>query len=51
MSGETELKFNLTDSYVSGNFRSLFSDADHDFTNQKAFVMQPFEYMVLKNNV
>ena len=50
MSREAELNFSLTDSYVSGSFRSLFSDAEHDFTSQKAFVMQPFEYMVLKNN-
>lgn len=35
MSRETELKFNLTDSYVSGSFRSLFSDTEHDFTSQK----------------
>ncbi|MDV4071196.1 1,4-alpha-glucan branching protein [Elizabethkingia anophelis] len=48
MSRETELKFNLTDSYALGSFRSLFSDAEHDFTSQKAFVMQPFEYMVFE---
>lgn len=48
MSREAELNFSLTDSYVSGIFRSLFSDAEHDFTSQKVFTLQPFEYMVFE---
>lgn len=48
MSRETELNFILTDSYASGIFRSLFSDAKYDFTSQTAFTLQPFEYMVFE---
>lgn len=48
MSREAELNFSLTDSYVLGIFRSLFSDTEHDFTSQKAFTLQPFEYMVFE---
>jgi glycosidase len=48
MSREAELNFSLTDSYVSGIFRSLFSDVEHDFTGQTAFTLQPFEYMVFE---
>ncbi|MCL1672572.1 alpha-amylase family glycosyl hydrolase [Elizabethkingia ursingii] len=48
MSREAELNFSLTDSYASGIFRSLFSDAEPDFTGQTAFTLQPFEYMVFE---
>jgi glycosidase len=46
LSPENKLRFDLLDSRVSGTFRSIFSNAANDFTIEKSFEMQGWEYLV-----
>lgn len=39
-------RFEITDTNLSGNFKSAFSQTPNDFTTQKAFEMQAYEYLV-----
>jgi glycosidase len=43
-----KLQFEITDEKVSGTFRELFSGATHDFTQQKKFEMDAWEYFVFE---
>ncbi|MDE5491678.1 alpha-glucosidase C-terminal domain-containing protein [Elizabethkingia meningoseptica] len=47
-SKEANLNFNLTDSNISGIYRSVFSDLKTDLTTQKSFTLQPYEYIVFE---
>lgn len=46
MSGQKDLHFEITDEKVTGTFSNVFSAAANDFTNQKSFEMQGWEYLV-----
>lgn len=48
LSKEANLNFNLTDSNISGIYRSVFSDLKTDLTTQKSFTLQPYEYIVFE---
>lgn len=39
-------RFDINDPQLSGKFRNIFSAADNDFTSEKSFEMQPWEYLV-----
>ncbi len=41
-----KIRFELKDAVVTGNYRNVFSKADNDFTTEKNFEMQPWEYLV-----
>lgn len=40
------LRFDITDEHLSGIFKNAFSGAANDFTNEKSFEMQGWEYLV-----
>ncbi len=40
------MRFEITDKNLSGNFKNAFSQTPNDFTADKAFEMQPYEYLV-----
>lgn len=46
MSGQENLRFEITDNTLTGTFQNAFSFAPNDFTDRKAFEMQPYEYLV-----
>ena len=46
MSAQKDLHFDITDDKVTGTFNNVFSGAANDFTNQKSFEMQGWEYLV-----
>ncbi len=46
LSAENGLRFEITDAAIGGNFRNVFSNMGHDFTNEKSFEMQAWEYLV-----
>lgn len=41
-----KLRFELKDAAVTGHFSNVFSKVDNDFTTEKYFEMQPWEYLV-----
>jgi len=41
-----QVSFNITGAAVSGRFNNIFTAAGNDFTTQKHFDMQPWEYLV-----
>lgn len=45
-SGEKNLRFDITDDRVTGSYKNVFSGAANDFTREKSFEMQPWEYLV-----
>lgn len=45
MSSES-LRFAIKDAVVTGHYRNIFSKADNDFTTEKNFEMQPWEFLV-----
>lgn len=40
------LRFDITDEHLSGVFKNAFSGAANDFTNEKSFEMQGWEFLV-----
>ncbi|MCX6317802.1 MAG: alpha-amylase family glycosyl hydrolase [Bacteroidetes bacterium] len=46
LSAQKDLHFDITDEQVSGTFTNIFSGAANDFTSQKSFEMQGWEYLV-----
>lgn len=46
LSDAKDLRFEITDTHLSGNFKNHFSGAANDFTSDKSFEMQPYEYLV-----
>ncbi len=48
LSAEKNLRFDLTGSKVSGMFQNVFSGAENDFTSEKTFEMQPWEFLVYR---
>jgi glycosidase len=46
LSAEKDLHFDITDEKVSGIFKNIFSGAANDFTAEKSFEMQGWEYIV-----
>jgi alpha-amylase len=43
-----KLRFEINDAAVTGHFTNVFSRADNDFTHDKYFEMQPWEYLVFE---
>lgn len=41
-----KLRFELMDNRISGTYKNVFSGAANDFTTEKAFEVQPWEYLV-----
>lgn len=48
LSAANDLHFEITDDRVKGNFSNVFSGAANDFTAEKSFEMQAWEYLVYK---
>lgn len=46
LSSEKNLKFNIPGQHLTGIFKNAFSGAPNDFTTEKNFEMQPYEYLV-----
>ena len=46
LSAEKDLHFDITDPQVKGLYKNVFSAALNDFTTEKSFEMQPWEYLV-----
>jgi hypothetical protein len=46
LSNVSQLRFDLVDEMVKGQFKNAFSGASNDFTIQKSFEMQPWEFLV-----
>ena len=46
LSKHNQLRFDLIDEMVSGNYRNVFSAAPNDFTTEKSFEMNAWEYLV-----
>lgn len=46
LSPENKLRFDITDEKVTGSFTNVFSGAVNDFTTEKSFEMQAWEYLV-----
>lgn len=46
LSAQKDLHFEITDPRVQGRFRNVFSGAANDFTGDRAFEMQPWDYLV-----
>jgi alpha-amylase len=40
------LRFEVKDALITGKYKSAFSQVENDFTNEKFFEMQPWEYLV-----
>jgi glycosidase len=45
-SDQKDLHFDITDSQVNGMYTNVFSGAANDFTNEKSFEMQDWEFLV-----
>ncbi|MBC7873289.1 MAG: 1,4-alpha-glucan branching protein [Ferruginibacter sp.] len=45
-SAQKDLHFEIVDEKVTGIFKNVFSGAANDFTTEKSFEMQPWEYLV-----
>lgn len=41
-----KIRFEVKDTHVTGHYSNVFSKTDNDFTNEKYFEMQPWEYLV-----
>lgn len=48
LSNENNLHFDITSPEVKGIYRNVFSGAANDFTGEKSFEMQAWEYLVYK---
>jgi alpha-amylase len=46
LSSQNQLRFDITDEKLTGNFKNVFSGAANDFTTAKSFEMQAWEYLV-----
>ncbi len=46
MSAQKDLHFDITDEKITGLFKNIFSGATKDFTKEKSFEMQGWEYLV-----
>lgn len=46
LSSQNDLHFDITDVMVTGVFKNVFSGAANDFTTEKSFEMQGWEYLV-----
>ena len=46
LSGAADLHFEILDSNVTGTYKNVFSGAANDFTKEKSFEMQGWEYLV-----
>ena len=46
LSAENNLRLEITDENISGVFKNVFSDASNDFTKEKSFEMQAWEYLL-----
>jgi len=46
LSKENDLHFDIIDKHVAGIFKNVFSGAANDFTGEKSFEMQGWEYLV-----
>jgi glycosidase len=46
LSATKDLHFDITDENLKGIFKNVFSGAANDFTTEKSFEMQPWEYLV-----
>ena len=46
LSAQKDLHFELLDSNVTGTYKNVFSGAANDFTIEKSFEMQGWEYLV-----
>ncbi|MGB3155341.1 MAG: alpha-glucosidase C-terminal domain-containing protein, partial [Chitinophagaceae bacterium] len=46
LSAQKDLHFEITDSTVTGIFKNIFSGAANNFTKEKSFEMQGWEYGV-----
>ncbi len=46
MSANKNLRFDIADENLKGVFKNVFSGAANDFTSEKSFEMQPWEYLV-----
>ncbi|NOT52276.1 MAG: 1,4-alpha-glucan branching protein [Chitinophagaceae bacterium] len=46
LSSENDLHFDIIDTTVSGTFKNVFSGAANDFTREKSFEMQAWEFLV-----
>ena len=46
LSSQNQLRFDITDARVTGVFKNVFSAAANDFTSEKSFEMQGWEYLV-----
>jgi alpha-amylase len=46
LSAKKDLHFEITDERVTGIFKNIFSGAANDFTNEKSFEMQEWEFLV-----
>ena len=45
-SSEKNLRFDMLDEHVTGIYKNIFSGASKDFTTEKSFEMQPWEFLV-----
>ena len=45
MSKQT-IRFEIKDQHVTGKYKSIFGKAENDFTTEKFFEMQPWEYLI-----
>lgn len=41
-----KIRFEVKDAHVTGHYNNVFSKTDNDFTSEKYFEMQPWEYLV-----
>ncbi len=46
LSGQDHLHFDILDDKVTGSFKNVFSGASNDFTREKSFEMQAWEYLL-----
>jgi alpha-amylase len=48
LSPQNDLHFNIIDGNITGIFKNVFSRTDNDFTNEKSFQMQGWEFLVFE---
>jgi hypothetical protein len=48
LSKEANQSVELQQPTIKGNFRNVFTGAQHDFTTEKKISLQPWEYMVFE---
>jgi len=46
LSSQKDLHFDITDEMVKGIYKNVFSGAANDFTSERSFEMQAWEYLV-----